>query len=230
VADEYKFSGLTSPTKTDLVKATKRIIARMAKPANPKEPLTNPMMDRMIYMAQDKFIDVRDIFMFILMRKGMLRESEAVALKKDDVWIEQVDKEEVLFVFVEKSKVDQQRRGHTIVIASDDCRAKCPVAWYKCYMTRRRSTSGFLFHKEKGDERLSDKTPNNRLKAWLKRIGETNPRAFGSHSLRKGGATAAAEAGIEERLIRKHGNWHSDAVYVYIKESLRNRLSVSRAI
>ncbi|XP_063442628.1 uncharacterized protein LOC134722924 [Mytilus trossulus] len=33
---------------------------------------------------------------------------------------------------------------------------------------------------------------------------------FGLHSLRSGGATAAASAGIQDRLFKKHGRWASD--------------------
>jgi integrase len=235
VADEYKFTGIPAPTKDPLVKATKAVIGRLAKPPKAKEPFTKELFDQMIIKATDKYVDIRDIFMFMIMMKAMLRESEAVALKKNDVWIEQIEvngqTEEVLFVFVEKSKTDQERRGHTIVLAaSDECRARCPIAWFKMYTVTRNGSSEFLFHKEKNDQKLSDKTPNHRLKSWLHRIGEKNPQKFGSHSMRKGGATAAAESGIEERLIKKHGNWRSDAVYVYIKESLHNRLRVSRAI
>jgi hypothetical protein len=33
---------------------------------------------------------------------------------------------------------------------------------------------------------------------------------FGLHSLRSGGATAAAAAGINDRVFKKHGRWASD--------------------
>ena len=44
---------------------------------------------------------------------------------------------------------------------------------------------------------------------------------FGLHSLRSGGATAAAEAGIEDRLFKKHGRWKSEkAKDGYVKKVL----------
>jgi len=43
-------------------------------------------------------------------------------------------------------------------------------------------------------------------------------------------ATAAAAMGIQERLLRKHGNWRNDCIYRYIVESLKNRLEVSAVV
>ena len=35
-------------------------------------------------------------------------------------------------------------------------------------------------------------------------------KLFGLHSLRSGGATAAANAGVNDRLFKRHGRWRSD--------------------
>ena len=35
-------------------------------------------------------------------------------------------------------------------------------------------------------------------------------KVFGLHSLRSGGATAAANAGVNDRLFKRHGRWRSD--------------------
>ena len=48
--------------------------------------------------------------------------------------------------------------------------------------------------------------------------------------LRSGGATAAANAGIPDRLFEWHGRWSSNlAKDGYVKDSLSSRLSVSEA-
>ena len=36
-------------------------------------------------------------------------------------------------------------------------------------------------------------------------------KQFGLHSLRSGGATAAAQAGVPDRLFKRHGRWRSEA-------------------
>jgi hypothetical protein len=52
---------------------------------------------------------------------------------------------------------------------------------------------------------------------------------YGSHSLRKEGCIAAAKAGVEITLLKRHGNWKSDAVFTHIKNSLKERLSFIEA-
>ena len=50
---------------------------------------------------------------------------------------------------------------------------------------------------------------------------------FGLHSLRVCGATAAANAGIKDRLFKKHGRWRSEiAKDGYVKNNLKELLSV----
>ena len=50
-------------------------------------------------------------------------------------------------------------------------------------------------------------------------------------SLRAGGATAAANARVPDRLFKRHGWWRSkNAKNGYVKDSLKNRQSVSKNI
>lgn len=52
---------------------------------------------------------------------------------------------------------------------------------------------------------------------------------FGIHSLRSGGATAAAAAGINDRLFKKHGRWRSEkAKDGYVRESIQEKLFVTQ--
>ena len=54
--------------------------------------------------------------------------------------------------------------------------------------------------------------------------------AIGTHSLRSSGATAAANAGVPDRLFKRHGRWASvSAKDGYVQDSLSSRLSVSKA-
>ena len=53
----------------------------------------------------------------------------------------------------------------------------------------------------------------------------------GTHSLRSGGATATANAGIPDRLFKRHGRWSIDSAKDgYVKDFLSSRLSVSQAL
>ena len=54
---------------------------------------------------------------------------------------------------------------------------------------------------------------------------------FGLHSFRAGGASAAANAGLSDRLCKRHGRWKTDqAKDGYIKNKLDYLLSVSRSL
>ena len=56
--------------------------------------------------------------------------------------------------------------------------------------------------------------------------------AISTHSLRSGGATAAANAGVPDRLFKRHGRWASESAKDgYVQDFLSfYRLSVSKAL
>ena len=54
---------------------------------------------------------------------------------------------------------------------------------------------------------------------------------FRLHSLRAGGATAAAKAGIPDRIFKRHGCWKSKkAKDGYVEDPVSERLSVSHQL
>ena len=58
-----------------------------------------------------------------------------------------------------------------------------------------------------------------------------DPALFGMHSLRAGGATAAAYAGVQDRLLKRHGRWKSEAAKDgYVKDSVQRWLEVSKSL
>ena len=68
------------------------------------------------------------------------------------------------------------------------------------------------------------------MKDAIKGIG-LNPEEFGLHSLRSGGATAAANGGIEDRLFKRHGRWRSESAKDgYVKDDLDKRMEVSQSL
>ena len=229
IADMFKFDKV-KPTQDPLVLAAKRIISRKAKKGpGGKKPLPRDMLVKFTKMAQASNVkDTRDVLMFILMFGGMLRECEAAALKASDVWVHEGN----LYILVEKSKTDQTGLGATVVLAGCAGSVLCPVSWFEAY-SAVRPKGLFLFHNTaKPAEKLSAKRPNGILKEWLARAGvpEDERALFGSHSLRKGGATKAASQQVRMHVLKRHGRWKSDAVYLYIVDSPNEQLEVSRAV
>lgn len=163
-----------------------------------------------------------------------MRQSEAVELRLTDLMLETVDSKKVMFMLFAThapTKNDKESRGDCVVVEQTEDVRVCPISWYLLYLEMRgdHKSPFLLVGSGKSAARMGERLPNQRLKTCCKRAG-LDPAEFSSHCLRHGGATAAAAGGVIERLLKAHGRWKSDCVRVYITDTLRNRLSVSRAM
>ena len=233
ISDMFRYTE-DNPTRDPLTRRVLATVRAKATQAKCKKPVTLAQLRKMAARVKPVFDSIRDYCLLLLMFTGMLRESEAVALKQPQVWTEPITEggPPALFVFVEMSKTDQHRVGHTIVIGGTAEPSLCIARWLNLLSKAKEGVphlaqSKWLFCNAGNGQALSTKTPCHIIKAWLNAIGVEDVHAYGSHSCRRGGATAAAAAGVEERLIKRHGAWRSDAVHIYIDESPFQRLSVS---
>ena len=115
---------------------------------------------------------------------------------------------------------------------------------YKKIFTRKFIIRKFLYTKisrstvvhTKSGEKLKKKgglSYTRMREIVLEKLSELglDRKLFGLHSLRSGGASAAASAGVPDRHFKHHGRWRSEnAKDGYIKDSLESRLSVSQRI
>ena len=61
--------------------------------------------------------------------------------------------------------------------------------------------------------------------------GITGTSSIGLHSLRAGGATAAANVGVPDRRFKRQGRWSSESAKDgYIEDNLNSLLSVSKSL
>lgn len=67
------------------------------------------------------------------------------------------------------------------------------------------------------------------VKALMASVG-CDPRRFGAHSLRIGGATAALAAGVDPAVIRCMGRWSSDVYEIYMRLSREAAARVSTVV
>ena len=67
------------------------------------------------------------------------------------------------------------------------------------------------------------------VKCLMASVGQ-DPKRFGAHSLRIGGATAALAAGIAPATIRLMGRWASDVAELYTRMSKQAAGSLSVAV
>ena len=146
-----------------------------------------------------------------------------------------------MVVKIESSKTDQYREGASLVIARTG-QVTCPVAMMERYCRMGEvdhSSQAKLFrgivHAKSGEHLrknggLSYTTLRELLLEKLSQLG-FDPALFGMHSLRAGDATAAANAGVEDRLFKRHGRWKSESAKDgYVKDSLVRHLKVSKGL
>ena len=116
-------------------------------------------------------------------------------------------------------------------------RPTCPVNMVERYMAMGElvGKSGLLFRPltSNGKKlRPNGSLTYSRLRELLLdrlRVLGYPAEQFGVHSLRAGGATAAAGSGVPDRLFKRHGRWRSEtAKDGYVKDSVEGRLKVTQ--
>ena len=165
---------------------------------------------------------------------GFLRYSELGNIRLSDIELNPSH----LKIRITVSKTDQLRQGDELVIARTGASHR-PVAMLEMYMGKAGiipGGEGFLFRGITSGKvqtlrptgNLSYTRFSELLKQKLRDLGFP-PAEFSPHSLRSGGATAAAGAGIPDRIFKRHGRWKSEnAKDGYVKDTLEKRLSVTK--
>jgi len=142
-------------------------------------------------------------------------------------------------IFLESSKTDQFRDGAWNVIASSDL-PTCPVKALEEYISAAQidlSEDLPLFRalatprsKEiVRSQGISYARARELLKDAFRGLNDVSKLSL--HSLRAGGATSVANAGIPDRLFKRHGRWASEKVKDgYVKDDFNSRLLVTRSL
>ena len=91
-----------------------------------------------------------------------------------------------------------------------------------------------ILHTEKKMELRKEPMSYSRANELIKRElqkEELDPKLYGVHSLRAGGASAAAALGVPDRLFQRQGGWRSErSKNNYIQESMESLLTVTNTI
>ena len=228
----------THPLPVNMLEAAKRLDRHSVQR---KEPLTPSMFRRLYYelMLRSRSLeDVRTMVFVTLGYCGFMRFQEIVGVRKGDV----VFGRGFFKVFVEKSKTDVYREGRWLFVSSGQ--SVCPVEIVSCYLKmcgkalnrddsfifRGLTKSRLSCHLRLANKPLCYGTLRRHFLNAIRRIGEPT-KSFGTHSLRSGGASAAANNGVPDRLFKRHGRWKTDrAKDMYVKDNVRQLLSVSRSL
>ena len=141
---------------------------------------------------------------------GFLRFSEVIKLRRCDV----IKSKTFLSIFIEKSKTDVYREGSWIYLTKLDT-VLCPIELVSQYFKKGNISDncqkyifrGIITTKSHSKLRSCDKhisytcVRENVIEGLKNIVAET--KLFGLHSLRAGGATAAANLGVNDRRFRK---------------------------
>ena len=210
---------------------------------NKKEPIEG----RHIFQLHDRLLlnlsltNLRTFVMTILSFAGFLRFDEVVSIKRCDV----IFKPGYMKIFLERSKTDVYRVGKWVFISATETRC-CPCKNIQQYFDRAglgdEQSDEYIFRgvtkfSKQGFEQLkrqnkpiSYSTTRKLFLQSLENIGLPS-KDFGLHSLRSGGATAAANAGITDRLFKQHGRWKSESAKDgYVKDNLTALLTVTKSL
>ena len=240
----HRNSGFNSPTDNPLVKlaleGSKRLIAARNPVAkqNRKEPITSDLLKAIVdeYRTTENLMDIRFVLMTVLGFCGFLRISEMLEIQIKDISF----CEDGVKIFLPFSKTDQVREGSTVFI-SETFSDYCPVCWLQKYLyhSKLQKPEDFLFcrlfkckigHSAHGHLKISYTTARESFKLHLSNI-VANTKDYGLHSLRSGGATEAANNGVTDRMISKHGRWSSNTSRnTYIKDCHKKRFNVSKSL
>lgn len=239
---QYVISEEYHPTHGVVLKNTLQVLKLMAEPAQQKKEVQWAQLVRIAAEADRDSsatkISRRDACMFMLAYFTLLRSSEVVRMTRGEIsfFLDEADGRMIMQVHINKQcKNDTERLGHNRLVKEKEEGKECIVRRMQKYLaaTAPHSTvaavDSVLFPKEDGGK-MSRATPNHRFQHWLRMIGVENATAYGFHSLRAGGATDAARAGVSEREIKIHGNWRSNAVQLYMRPGQEERLAASSAL
>ena len=122
---------------------------------------------------------------------------------------------------IKASKTDQRGHRQTILLECTNC-STCPISLIEQYLeaSHHPSTHLPLFHLADG-KLLTRYSLATSLKECIIAVRE-NPKHFSTHSLRIGGRTAAAAAGITPSIIQELGRWRSNCFRQYTRHPNRH--------
>ena len=238
-----------------LVKSTLKICMQNAAQSKPKQHVSVELMRALVQLldakAEGDWLDHRNVALLLTMMLGMLRESEAVEIRMEDVQVKYIEAAaassgagvaDSVSLRIRGSKTDQAKKGASVMLAANnDEPSMCPVRRLERYIQARIQAgvvSEYLFSKKDGLA-MARSTPCGIVQRMVEQANQAaireegidekwgSPELYGSHSLRRGGVTAARASGVEMLEIQRHGRWSSMAVWGYVGPTHSQRRQVT---
>ncbi|XP_011673264.1 uncharacterized protein LOC105442649 [Strongylocentrotus purpuratus] len=236
----HNLAGLHSPTDNPMVKLALQGFKRAtSSPTLRKHPITpNILMKIYEKYGHDhaSLADLRVLFACFISYAGFLRFDDLKNISNNDLTFTS----DRLVIHLASSKTDQFRQGSDVVIARS-FKQSCPVRVAERYLAALRDPPGSLLPVLR---RLCSSTKG--LTPTVHPLSYTRTReivldaikpfvtdisAYGLHSMRSGGATAALNANVSPFLISRHGRWKSTkARNAYLQPDAKSDLIPSQSL
>lgn len=208
---------------------------------DPKTVLDRALLSRIVNAIDTPYpANLRDRALLLLDYFGLLRRSEVVSLRIEDV---DYSDDGSMLILLRQSKTDQRAEGFTLPYPRlDDGFAEiCPVralkAWLDVLRDEHSLTHGWIFRGisrwgklDTHDRHLTDQVVNTLVKRLAEKIG-IPPAEISAHAaLRAGMATQLDRDNVPFGVIKRAGRWKSDAVARgYIRRTDADVLAALRA-
>ena len=213
----HDIAGFDSPTNHTLpqkvVESAKRRLLHLT---SKKLPITPEILQKLFQSLDGSLVDTRFMAMALLAFAGFLRFDELANLKLKDLALHDTHFE----LFIESSKTDQYREGAIVPIVKSGTDL-CPWGNLEKYLSQAKLTlptssqggDDYLFGNIQTKSGPQSIRPGSKLsytrcrEVLLKKIADVglDPKSFSWHSFRSGGASAAANGGISDRLFKRLG-------------------------
>ncbi len=223
ISQAHAAADYETPTRSATVRLVMQGIRRQHAPEQgirKVRPAVTGVVARMVEPLTGSLRDVRDHALLLIGFAGAFRRSELADLRFTDI----TETEDGLRIVLRRSKTDQEGEGFAKGIPYGHDASTCPVRAWKAWVAASGIASGQAFRAlgrskaAKPGASLTDRAIANLIKRRAKAAG-LDPAQFSGHSLRSGLITAAAKAGVPERLIMKQsGHKHLPTLRGYIHE------------
>ena len=207
IATLHKGLGEKNPLEDAAVRfALRRMHRRRGRRQGQVQGLTWPLRNRLLEAAGDSLIDARNRALLSVGYDALLRRSELVALRVEDL-LEEIDGSAT--VLLRAGKTDAEGRGAALFLARDT------VAMIRTWRQRGRVDEGRLFRAIGRNGTLHEKLDASQVPRIYKRMGrqaglpEELIEAVGGHSTRVGAVQDMIACGIELPAILQSGRWQT---------------------
>ncbi|XP_065182249.1 uncharacterized protein LOC135812958 [Sycon ciliatum] len=226
---------IAAPVITQLQVAARRICARPVSRRTPISPSLFRQLMSTLAQPEAPLGDLQCATMICLGFFALLRWDDLQRLVVSSLDFTPTH----MSVHLPSRKNDQLRQGDVILVARQFTGSMpCPVRITESFLRQAghspdQHVLGKVTSARSGPGvrgTMSYSRATELLKVAVGRT-QTDATSYGLHSLRSGGATAAANSGIADRLLQRHGGWRSaSSKDKYIADSQHDLLSVSTAI